>query len=93
MSREIKFRAWDHEDCKMIPLSGMQVFDNGIGFFNEDPAFHNDDLSPHIMEFTGLRDSEGREIYEGDILKMNGGADDSYGVVGCEFATIFANTI
>lgn len=72
MNRELKFRAWD--DYKMIHFSLSDLHGSDIGELRADQYCECEDLtsivsSKTIMQFTGLHDKNGKEIYEGDIYQ------------------------
>lgn len=54
MTREYKFRAWDKENKKMVSVIHFGNFD--------DPQYE-------CMQYTGLKDKNGKEIYEWDFVK------------------------
>jgi uncharacterized phage protein (TIGR01671 family) len=69
--RVIKFRAWDEVTKEMLRPEGhadrnrLRVSFSGTVFEDGSP------VNLVLMQFTGLTDKNGKEIFEGDIVQCN----------------------
>ena len=66
--RELKFRVWNEDKNKFMP-SGFIGISDGKFIDLKNGSVHFDSDDKIVEQFTGLRDKNGKEIFEGDITR------------------------
>lgn len=84
--KEFKMKAWLKKEKKIVAIIGIDFNYEYIRYTEDDNLFNSDykvaefkDIE--LLQFSGVKDKVGQELYEADVIKFNDGIDDIYGLI------------
>jgi len=88
MTREIKFRVW-HNPSKTFLTKDGGCFKSSSYIYATGSILNGDFEDLTVQQFTGIKDKNGKDIYEGDILAWINSGDGSSVKVSIKYGQIF----
>ena len=84
--KKFKMKAWLKKEKKMVAIIGIDFNYEYIRYTEDDNLFNENYKTAEfknieLLQFTGLKDNGGQELYEADVIKFNDGIDDIYGLI------------
>ena len=84
--KEFKMKAWLKKEKKMVAIIGIDFNYEYIRYTEDDNLFNSNykiaefkDIE--LLQFSGVKDKVGQELYEADAIKFNDGIDDIFGLI------------
>ena len=84
--KEFKMKAWLKKEKKMVNIIGIDFNYEYIRYTEDDNLFNENYKTAafkdiELLQFSGVKDKAGQELYEADVIKFNDGIDDIYGLI------------